>query len=282
MLKKIYLEITDICNLSCSFCHGTLREPRMMSAEEFSSITDKIRGRAEYLYFHLMGEPLMHPGLPAFISMASEKGFKPVLTTNGTLLPERGGEILQTPLYKINISLHSAEANPGRASEGYAEECIAFAKAAARKGVLTVFRLWNKGGLETNNGALLSVLKSGYPGEWEKTRSGYRLADRTFIEFGEKFDWPDAHAQKHEGEMFCYALRDQVGILCDGTVVPCCLDAEGIMALGNIHCSDLEAVLSSEKARKIYDGFSSHRASEELCTRCGYAAVTKKYRVRDK
>ena len=253
-----------------------------MSAEEFSSITDKIRGRAEYLYFHLMGEPLMHPGLPAFISMASEKGFKPVLTTNGTLLPERGGEILQTPLYKINISLHSAEANPGRASEGYAEECIAFAKAAARKGVLTVFRLWNKGGLETNNGALLSVLKSGYPGEWEKTRSGYRLADRTFIEFGEKFDWPDAHAQKHEGEMFCYALRDQVGILCDGTVVPCCLDAEGIMALGNIHGSDLEAVLSSEKARKIYDGFSSHRASEELCTRCGYAAVTKKYRVRDK
>ena len=166
--------------------------------------------------------------------------------------------------------------------EGYAEECIAFAKAAARKGVLTVFRLWNKGGLETNNGALLSVLKSGYPGEWEKTRSGYRLADRTFIEFGEKFDWPDAHAQKHEGEMFCYALRDQVGILCDGTVVPCCLDAEGIMALGNIHGSDLEAVLSSEKARKIYDGFSSHRASEELCTRCGYAAVTKKYRVRDK
>ena len=282
MLKKIYLEITDICNLSCSFCHGTLREPRMMSAEEFSSITDKIRGRAEYLYFHLMGEPLMHPGLPAFISMASEKGFKPVLTTNGTLLPERGGEILQTPLYKINISLHSAEANPGRASKGYAEGCIAFAKSAARKGVLTVFRLWNKGGLETNNGALLSVLKSGYPGEWEKTRSGYRLADRTFIEFGEKFDWPDAHAQKHEGEMFCYALRDQVGILCDGTVVPCCLDAEGIMALGNIHGSDLEAVLSSEKARKIYDGFSSHRASEELCTRCGYAAVTKKYRVRDK
>ncbi len=282
MLKKIYLEITDICNLSCSFCHGTLREPRMMSAEEFSSITEKIRGRAEYLYFHLMGEPLMHPGLPAFIRMASEKGFKPVLTTNGTLLPERGGEILQTPLYKINISLHSAEANPGRASEGYAEGCIAFAKAAARKGVLTVFRLWNKGGLETNNGALLSVLKSGYPGEWEKTRSGYRLADRTFIEFGEKFDWPDTHAQKHEGEMFCYALRDQIGILCDGTVVPCCLDAEGIMALGNIHGSDLEAVLSSEKARKIYDGFSSHRASEELCTRCGYAAVTKKYRVRDK
>lgn len=282
MLKKIYLEITDICNLSCSFCHGTLREPRMMSAEEFSSITEKIRGRAEYLYFHLMGEPLMHPGLPAFIRMASEKGFKPVLTTNGTLLPERGGEILQTPLYKINISLHSAEANPGRASKGYAEGCIAFAKSAARKGVLTVFRLWNKGGLETNNGALLSVLKAWYPGEWEKTRSGYRLADRTFIEFGEKFDWPDAHAQKHEGEMFCYALRDQVGILCDGTVVPCCLDAEGIMALGNIHCSDLEAVLSSEKARKIYDGFSSHRASEELCTRCGYAAVTKKYRVRDK
>lgn len=282
MRKKIYLEITNICNLSCSFCHGTDREPRMLTAGEFETITDKLRGRAEYLYFHLMGEPLMHPELPVFICSAAEKGFKPVLTTNGTLLPERGTQILSTPLYKVNLSLHSAEANSDQPAGNYPAGCIVFAKAAAERGILSVFRLWNKGGLEKNNPLLLAQLQDAYPGRWEKTRSGYRLAERTFLEFGEKFDWPDPGADEHEGEQFCYALRDQIGILCDGTVVPCCLDAEGLLKLGNIFETDLDTILSAERARRIYNGFSSHRATEDLCRRCGYAAVTKRYRAREK
>ena len=279
MLKKVYLEITDICNLSCSFCHGTRRELRMMSAHEFETVTDALKGRAEFLYFHLMGEPLMHPDLPAFIRSAAEKGFRPVLTTNGTLLTERAEELLQTPLYKINVSLHSAEANCAP-PEDYLAGCLAFAKAAAGKGVLSVLRLWNIGGLDKNNSSLIDSLKAGYPGGWEKTRSGYRLADRTFLEFGEKFNWPDLSAEDHGEELFCYALRDQIGILCDGSVVPCCLDADGVMTLGNILDTDLNMILASERARRIYDGFSAHRAEEELCRRCGYAAVTKRYRAR--
>ena len=281
MLRKIYLEITDVCNLSCCFCRGTKREPRFMSTREFDHITDAVRGRAEFLYFHLMGEPLLHPELPEFIKVSADKEFRPVLTTNGTLLPERAEELIGTPLYKVNISLHSAEANPAQ-TEGYLAGCIAFGKAVSEKGVLTVLRLWNAGGLEKNNGAILAGLKAEYTGDWEKTRSGYRLADRTFLEFGEKFDWPDLSAEDHGEELFCYALRDQIGILCDGSVVPCCLDADGTMTLGNIFSSDLETILSSERARRIYDGFSAHRPEEDLCRRCGYAAVTKRYRARGK
>ncbi len=282
MLKKIYLEITDICNLSCSFCHGTNRLPRMMSPEEFDAVTEMIKGRAEFLYFHLMGEPLMHPDLPAFIRLAAEKGFRPVLTTNGTLLPDRADELLDAPLYKINISLHSVEANSADPAEEYLAGCTAFTKAAAEKGILCVFRLWNAGGLEKNNGFLIDRLRADYPGEWGKTRSGFRLAGRTFLEFGEKFDWPDNAAGEHEGDLFCYALRDQIGILCNGSVVPCCLDADGAMNLGNIFDTDLDAILSSDRARRIYNGFSAHRATEDLCRRCGYAAVTKRHRARDK
>ncbi len=278
MLKKIYLEINNCCNLSCSFCHGTAREPRMMSAKEFETVTDAVKGKAEFLYFHLMGEPLLHPELPSFIHSAAGKSFRPVVTTNGTLLANRSGELLQAPLYKMNISLHSAEANPASDLEDYLKNCVDFAKPAAEKGILVVFRLWNLGGLEKNNDEMISALKKSYPQDWEKTRSGWRLADRTFLELGEKFDWPDSGANENGGKLFCWALRDQIGILCDGSVVPCCLDADGLMTLGNIFRQDLDVILSSERARRIYDGFSTHRAVEELCRRCGYAAA-KKYRA---
>lgn len=280
MLKKIYLEISNCCNMACSFCHGTARKPRMMSAAEFEAITEAVRGRAEYLYFHLMGEPLLHPELPGFIVSAAGKGFRPVVTTNGTLLAERKEELLSTPLYKINISLHSAEANAGVRQAEYLENCIRFAQPAAAGGILTVFRLWNKGGQEENNDAILEVLREAYPQKWGKTRSGFRLADRTFLEFGERFEWPDTGAGEYGEELFCWALRDQIGILCDGSVVPCCLDADGEMTLGNLFRGDLDTILSSERARRIFDGFSAHRAVEELCRKCGYAAVTKKHRAR--
>lgn len=281
MLKRIYLEITNCCNLDCSFCHGTKREHQMMSTEDFEYITDAVRGRAEFLYFHLMGEPLLHPRLPEFIRSAAGKGFRPIVTTNGTLLPYWGAELIQTPLYKVNLSLHSAEANAGLQTESYLEGCIAFSKAAAEKGILSVLRLWNTGGLEKSNGDIVSILKEAYPCEWKKTGNGYKLAERTYLEFGEKFDWPDLRADEHGADLFCYALRDQIGILCDGSVVPCCLDADGVMTLGNLFRSGLDDILASDRAVRIYNGFSAHRAVEELCRKCGYAAVTKRYRARD-
>ena len=114
MLEKAYLEITNICNMACDFCHGTCRTPREMTLAEFEALTDRLVGRVEYLYFHLMGEPLLHPLLPRFIDRAREKGFRPMLTTNGSLLGEVGELLLQSPPHRISISLHAPAANPCR------------------------------------------------------------------------------------------------------------------------------------------------------------------------
>ena len=104
MLKRVYLEITNVCNLACSFCPGTTREGRFMSEEDLVRLLEKLRGETQYLYFHLMGEPLLHPSLGRFLTLAGEKGFRVILTTNGTLLPERGQTLLEAPaLYKINL-----------------------------------------------------------------------------------------------------------------------------------------------------------------------------------
>lgn len=278
MTDKVYLEITNICNLSCSFCHGTARKPGMMSRAEFDAVTEALRGQAKYLYFHVLGEPLVHPLLPEFIRLGAEKGFLPMLTTNGTLLPERGAELLDSPLRKVSISMHAPEANGAFASPEYISGCIEFARRAGERGIIAVLRLWNEGGLNAGNGEILAALRKEFGDDWIKNRSGFRLADHIYIETGKKFDWPDISGEERGESFFCYGLRDQIGILTDGTVIPCCLDAEGVCALGNIFHQSLEEILSSPRAVRIYRGFSEHRAVEKLCRTCGYAAVTNRYR----
>ena len=272
--KKAYLEITNRCNLSCAFCPGTSRAPRALTESEFEHLAGKLTGWAEYLYFHLMGEPLSHPLLPQFVTRARELGFKPVITTNGTLLGARGNALIAARPYKVSISLHSFEANDiAMPFETYIDSCLSFARTASESGIITVLRLWNldgraEGAKNERNGQIMDLLRAAFPDEWQATRTGFRLRERVFLEWGDKFDWPSLRGRVLQESGFCYGLRDQVGVLCDGTVVPCCLDSEGDIALGNLFEQSLDEILASPRARALYDGFSAHKCTEELCRRC--------------
>ena len=274
MLDRIYLEITNVCNLDCSFCHKTAREKKLLTEAEFDLLLSKIEGKARYLFFHLMGEPTLHPSLPTFIASARQKGFLPAVTTNGSLIQKKRETLLASLPYKISISLHAPEANTAFSDDGYLPACIDFAKEAAARGCIIALRLWNLGS-GADNSPILALLKKEFAEEWRDVRGGssQRLATRIFLEWGERFDWPDPNlpACDPEADLFCYGLRNQIGILVDGTVVPCCLDADANLALGNLFSADLDQILTSPRARAIYDGFTHHRAVEPLCQRCGYA-----------
>ena len=273
MLKKAYLEITNACNLRCSFCHGTRREIKYLSVQEFTHAAAKLRKVTEYLYFHLMGEPLLHPHLAEFFRIAAQLGFKVILTTNGTLLPQKAGLLLSAnALHKVSISLHCYEANHiGIPLEAYLQGCFGFCAAAAKQGVIAVMRLWNIGGADALNETILQAMHAAFPGEWAPTRSGYRLADKVFLEWGERFEWPDPEADCVGSSHTCYGLRDQIGILSDGTIVPCCLDAEGNIPLGNLFTDELDDVLASPRAVALKQSFERRNITEPLCLRCGYA-----------
>ena len=270
--NKIYLEISNVCNLRCSFCPGTKRRPKVMTEEEFSSLLPKLRPYTDFLYFHLMGEPLCHPNLERFLLLAGEAGFKVILTTNGTLLSKQQEVLLRAPaLHKVNISLHAFEANDLSVPfDAYLDGCFSFGKAAGGE-KLIVYRLWNNGGADARNQEILAAMEAAFPQPWKAERRGTRIADRVYLENGDKFDWPDLSAADGGDRVFCYGLRDQLGILCDGTVVPCCLDHEGDIALGNLFEEDLDSILSRKKAQAIYRGFQNGKAAEELCRKCGYA-----------
>ena len=271
MYSKVYIEITNICNMHCSFCHGHKRAPRQMSREEFVRILDQLRGQTKYIYYHLMGEPLTHPLLPELVRMAGDAGYRSVITTNGTLLDKRGGELLAAGLHKINLSLHSFEEGSEEAHAAYVRTLADFAKRASEAGTIVVFRLWNRGHDGDRNAAAEAILREEIPGEWVLSPRSMRIREGIFLEWGERFLWPDMSAAVTRDRFFCYGLKNQFGILADGTVVPCCLDSDGIISLGNILKEDIEDILSSERARAMVKGFDCGRASEELCKRCGYA-----------
>lgn len=270
--NKIYLEISNLCNLKCNFCPGTQRQKRIMNEIEFTALMPKLQPWTDYLYFHLMGEPLCHPNLKNYLEIAGRFGFKVILTTNGTLVEKKQEILLTCPsLHKVNISLHAFEANDLSVPfEKYLRGCFSFGKAAEGK-KLVVYRLWNQGGEDEKNGEILQALQRYFPKPWDTERRGTRVGDKIYLEYGDKFDWPDLGAQEGSENVFCYGLRDQLGVLCDGTVVPCCLDHEGDLALGNLFTESMEQILENPLAQDIYNGFSNGKATQELCRKCGYA-----------
>ena len=265
------MEITNLCNRSCTFCPGTVRPAKMMAVSEFEAVAKKLTGVTGYLYYHLMGEPLTHPGLPEMLAIATELGFKSQITTNGTLLPSRGQALIDAGVHKVNISVHSFEEGSDKDYVNYIHGCLDFADRASRAGIIVVLRLWNNGFDEGRNISTLGLTKEKFPWDWVDTPKGIRVQDRLYIEHGDRFDWPDLGARDGGSQVFCYGLRDHFGILSDGTVVPCCLDREGAIALGNIIEEPIDSILNSPRAKAMVNGFSCRRATEELCRKCGYA-----------
>ena len=273
MFKRAYVEITNLCNLRCSFCPGTTRARRTMTPAEFRTLAQKLRPYTDYLYFHVMGEPLLHPDLPTLLQIAAELGFRVCLTTNGTLLDKHTETLRNAPaLHKVSISLHSFEGNGGIDLTDYLETVWAFCRNAP---CIVSLRLWNEGGANRRNGEIeaffsrkLGVAVQDLPQDPDGNR---KLGEKLYLESAAKFDWPDPDAETQNVE-FCHGLRQQIAVLCDGTVVPCCLDAGGNIPLGNLFMQDLSEILSTPRVKIFVDGFSRRQPTEDLCKKCGYAA----------
>ena len=271
MYSRIYVEITNICNRNCSFCHGHSRKPGMMSEEDFARILSQLSEKTKYIYYHLMGEPLLHPDLPRFITMAKQAGFLSIITTNGTLLSKRQQELIHAAPHKFNISLHSFEEGEESEFENYVNQAAAFADAANAAGIIINFRLWNKGCDGGRNDQILQILRQKLAGEWAENTRGYRIREKLYLEWGDRFTWPDKAAPVQAETVFCHGMRDHFGILCDGTVVPCCLDSDGAINLGNALQQNISEILSSPRATAMVQGFERRTPSEDLCRRCAYA-----------
>ena len=276
MRNRIYIEITNRCNLACDFCHGTKRPLGTMPPEDFRRIAEKLRGETSYLYLHVLGEPLLHPQLKELLAIAGELGFRVCLVTNGTLLHKRREELLAAKsLHKVSVSLHSFEGNGGAGDlPAYLQQVWEVCLPLSERGVLCALRLWNEGTAPRLNGAVEAFLSQRIGRDVESlprdARGNRTLRPNLFLERAERFGWPDLNAPE-SGANFCHGFTRQLAVLWDGTVTPCCLDSEGDIPLGNLLSQPLEEILQGKRAAAMAAGFAARKPTEELCRRCGYA-----------
>lgn len=270
--KKIYIEITNRCNYHCSFCYDTRRPGKFMSPEEFGFIVKKIHPYTDYIYLHVLGEPLLHPHLAQMLQIAAETGLKVNLTTNGSLLQKQQALLIQHTVRQINISLHDAEENISSDNwKEFIENTLNIACELSQTSYIS-FRLWN----QTNPTSKdfnelcfrLIIDKFQIQGNvFGQNGRNIALAPNIWLQLAPRFEWV-----KNEKitEKNCYGMRDQIAILSDGSVVPCCIDADASILLGNIFTDQLSDILKSERAQHIKNGFEQHKAVEHYCQTCGF------------
>ncbi|MFB9325633.1 radical SAM/SPASM domain-containing protein [Paenibacillus aurantiacus] len=281
--KKVYIEITSVCNLACTFCPPTERAKGFIKPEDFAKRLDDIKPFTNYVYLHVKGEPLLHPKIDLLLDIAHEKGFKVNITTNGTLIAKNRHKLLGKPaIRQMNFSLHSFDGHLGSTDrEGYLRDILSFVREEEAGRIIFSFRLWNltedniTNAQRQRNRQTLAILEETFGLDYrieEKVvpGSGVRIAERVYLNQDHEFQWPSLSAPEDDGKGFCYALRSQAAILSNGTVVPCCLDGEGVIDLGNVNETSFADIVNGERANKLVDGFSRREAVEELCRRCGY------------
>lgn len=255
--KKIYIEITNICNLSCDFCMEDNRKKEYMTIENFEYILNQIKEYTDYIYLHVKGEPLIHPEINEFIDLAYEKGFYINLTTNGT----RIDNLKSKNVRQINYSLQSTNnIEQMRQIINQMREYI------RDTNIYLSLRLWTNKVKEDN---VVNMLK-------EEFAEDILIKDRTtidknvFLSFEEEFIWPSLDTDIENSNGYCYGIRDHIAILVDGSVVPCCLDCKGIINLGNIFVDSIEDIISSQRAQNIFNGHKNKKMVEELCKKCEF------------
>lgn len=279
---KVNLEISNICNLQCSFCPEVVRTKKMMDLDLFREIVRQVAPLTEQICFHLMGDPLVHPKLGEMLRICDEFSAPVFFVTNGVLLREEKADLLLSPaLRQVNFSLHSFHDNFGdKDPTAYLDRIFSYTdRALAERPDLYVnYRLWNLQdvrGVGEHNRELLRRIERRFGAEAPlevdvRRQKSRRLTGRLYLHFDTEFTWPALDLPILGTQGRCYGLSSHFGILVDGTVVPCCLDKEGAIPLGRVQDAPLLDILENQRSRNILAGFRAGRLVEDLCQRCQY------------
>ena len=280
--KRVYIEISNICNLQCSFCPVVDRDKKIMGVELFQHTLKQVAPMTEQVCLHLMGEPLAHPEFEQIIKICEDEKVKINLTTNGVLLNRYADLLMSSPAFhQVNFSIHSFKDNfKDKSIMPYLTDILNFSKKAFEKNpeLYINYRLWNIFETTTQNDSnkdILANIAHFFDVEIKEdidvgSIKSKRIWNRVYLHFDSRFEWPHPLMPLQSNKGFCHALSSHIGIHADGKVVPCCLDKEGRLDLGNCSEKSLEEILNGMRARNMREGFAQRKLAEDLCQRCTY------------
>ncbi len=274
---RVYVEITNICGLKCTFCPPKILPTQTMSLALFEKILEELKPYTKELAFHVVGDPLVLSNLDQYLDYAHKLGFMVALTTSGYYLSKQPQDRLIHPAIKqINISLNSYNKNSMPISlEEYLSPIFGLCKAKPSSMFINL-RVWNldeKMSEKSFNEKLFSYIEKNFniilDIENTKKPKPIRLSEKIRLHFDSYFEWPSLTCDNlSDGR--CEGLKSHFAILASGKVVPCCLDKDGVIELGDLNSTPLKTILQSPRSIAIRDGFKKGIATEILCKKCLY------------
>lgn len=270
--KKIYIEITNSCNLNCSFCSANNRKKEFISTSNFETILKKINNYTDYVYLHVLGEPLLHPNFKKILELCKKYNKKVNITTNGTLLKEQTKNIIDCDIVRqINISLHSENHK-----KNYLDDIFKSVNSLSKE-ISIVYRFWtlDNNTLNQKDKDTINYIINYYKLDNSLKNKIYndnniKISNNIYINKSNKFVWPTLNNSYCNKSGYCHSLKDHIAILVDGTIIPCCLDGEGVIKLGNIYNNNLIDIISSNRFQNMMKGFQNRKVTEELCIHCSF------------
>ncbi len=279
MFKKVYLEISNICNVQCSFCPVVEKDKKLMDVFEFEAMLKQVAPLAEIVCLHLLGEPLAHPRFSEILEVCERYHTQIDLTTNGILIKRHQERILNARcIRQVNFSLQAFKDNfPERDLDPYLLPLFEFATSAhtLRPELYTNFRLWNQASNDSDNEDVLLKVESYFNIKINRNIEtgaikSKRIWNRLYLHFDSRFEWPSFSLPHQATHGRCYGTVNHIGIHADGTVVPCCLDKNGAIKLGNAKEQSLHDILASERFVTMRDGFLKGVLVEPFCQHCSF------------
>ncbi|MFT7879076.1 MAG: radical SAM/SPASM domain-containing protein [Sulfurimonas sp.] len=279
---RIYIELTNVCGLSCSFCPTKNLPSKQMDIEFFESVIRQAKAYTREIACHVVGDPMTLSNLSEYLDIIHQHGLKAMLTTSGYFFKKQSYATLFHPSVKqINISLNAFNKNDTTLTfEQYIAPVLALCHEKEKQGkeLFINLRIWNFDEMMSErsfNEMLFETLSKAFgvslnlDAIYRERPKSIRVASKVLLHFDEYFEWPSLNNPVY-GDGTCQGLQSHIAILASGKVVPCCLDCDGIIALGDLHQNSLETILKGERAEAMISGFKEGRAVEALCQKCSY------------
>jgi len=259
-MNTVGVETTNHCNLKCITCptHERMKRRRgYMSEDVYKEVLRQLdcgstKGNPLSVGLSNWGEPLLHPSIIDYINMASTRSFRTSLVTNGTLLNrDLSKRLMDSGLDELTFSIDGVgkayediRGIPYNNIKNKIDEFLSIKETVGWKGSVRIRTVV----CESNSSAFKEIYD-----EWKGHGIEFSIQREVL--------WKDAERNDP-----CEFIKSTIVVLWNGDIVPCCVDYDGELNLGNVMTDNLFQVWDGKMEALRLNHIRGNYPS--LCRKC--------------